>query len=206
MSEATTETQVLLVTEVARERILELRAQEEAPDGLALRIEVTGTRGVEYTYDLSFDPVAEAADDDVIHETSGLPVIVPAASVDKLKGATLDVPSDANQGGLVLRNPNRPDPLAGDDIELTGTIEEKVAQLLEERINPALAAHGGFALLDRVEDDKVYVTMGGGCQGCAVSAMTLRDGIARSITTSIPEVSEVIDTTDHDAGENPFYS
>src|SRR5688572_6146081 len=114
MSEVTADTQVLLVTEVARERILELRAQEEAPDGLGLRIEVTGARGVEYTYDLSFDPVAEAADDDVIHDSAGLPVIVPAASVDKLKGATLDVPSDASQGGLVLRNPNRPDPLAGD--------------------------------------------------------------------------------------------
>ena len=204
MSETAT-TQVLLVTEVARERILELRAQEEAPETLGLRIEVTGSRGVEYTYDLSFDPVAEAADDDLVHDQDGLPVIVPAASVDRLKGATLDVPSDANQGGLVLRNPNRPDPLAGDDLELTGTIEEKVAQLLEQRINPALASHGGYALLDRVEGDKVFVTMGGGCQGCAVSAMTLRDGIARSITTSIPEVSEVVDVTDHDAGENPFY-
>jgi Fe/S biogenesis protein NfuA len=48
--------------------------------------------------------------------------------------------------------------------------------------------------------------MGGGCQGCAVSAMTLRDGIARSIQESIPEVTEVIDTTDHESGENPYYS
>jgi len=66
--------------------------------------------------------------------------------------------------------------------------------------------HGGFAALDRVEDDVVFVTMGGGCQGCAVSAMTLREGIARSIKEAIPEVSEVIDTTDHALGENPYYT
>ena len=60
--------------------------------------------------------------------------------------------------------------------------------------------------LKGVDDDKVYVLMGGGCQGCAVSAMTLREGIAASITAAIPEITEVIDVTDHDAGENPYYS
>ena len=89
---------------------------------------------------------------------------------------------------------------------LTGTIAEQVQQLLTEQINPSLASHGGFAELKGVEDTVVYVTMGGGCQGCAVSAMTLRDGIARSIREAIPEVTDVVDTTDHEAGENPFYS
>ncbi|HEY1118532.1 MAG TPA: NifU family protein, partial [Acidimicrobiales bacterium] len=64
----------------------------------------------------------------------------------------------------------------------------------------------GFAELKGVDGDKVYVLMGGGCQGCAVSAMTLREGIAASITAAIPEITEVIDVTDHDAGENPYYS
>jgi Fe/S biogenesis protein NfuA len=105
----------------------------------------------------------------------------------------------------VLRNPNRPDPLSGKHLELTGSVAEQVEQLLRDQINPALASHGGFAELKGVEGDKVYVTMGGGCQGCAVSAMTLRDGIARSIKEAIPEITEVIDTTDHDAGENPYY-
>ena len=79
-------------------------------------------------------------------------------------------------------------------------------QLLDQQINPALAVHGGFAGLDRVEGDVVYVTMGGGCQGCAVSAMTLREGIARSIQEAIPEVGEVVDVTDHAMGENPYYA
>ena len=199
---------VLTVTDPAREKILELRAQEDEPDSLGLRIEVTGVQGVEYTYDLTFDPVAEADQTagDVVDAQGGLPVIVPADSIDALRGATLDLPTTSGQQGLVLRNPNRPDPLSGAHIELSGTVEERVRQLLDGQINPSLAMHGGFATLDRVDDDKVYVTMGGGCQGCAVSAMTLREGIARSIKESIPEVTEVIDTTDHDQGENPYFT
>jgi Fe/S biogenesis protein NfuA len=207
MADATTSTDLVVftVTPEAIERILELRQQEDDPPGLALRVEVTGTAGVEYAYDLTFDPMAEADDADAQYQQGDLPVIVPAGSIEQLTGATLDIPAGGGPG-LVLRNPNRPDPLSGKHLELTGSIAEQVEQLLREQINPALAAHGGFAELKGVEGEKVYVTMGGGCQGCAVSAMTLRDGIARSIKEAIPEVTEVIDTTDHDAGENPFYT
>src|SRR3954451_18755739 len=195
---------VITVTPEAIDRILELRLAEDDPPGLALRVEVTGTNGVEYAYDLTFDPIAEADDADVQYTQGDLPVIIPVGSIEELTGSRLDIPT-GGAPGLVLRNPNRPDPLSGKHLELTGTIAEQVQQLLTEQTNPSLAAHGGFAELKGVEDDKVYVTMGGGCQGCAVSAMTLRDGIARSITESIPEVTEVVDLTDHDAGDNPFY-
>ena len=194
---------ILTVTEVAIAKILELREAEDDPGGLALRVAVTGIRGPEYTYDLTFEPVADAEDTDNLYQQGDLPVLVPADSMDQLAGATLDMPS--TDGGLVLRNPNRPDPLAGVDLDLSGTTAEKVQQLLEQQINPGLAAHGGFAELKGVDGDKVYVLMGGGCQGCAVSAMTLREGIAASITSAIPEITEVIDVTDHDAGENPYY-
>ena len=198
---------VLIVTDPARDKILELRAQEDDPETLGLRIEVTGVQGVEYTYDLTFDPVAEAdeAAGDVVEAQGELTVIIPGDSVDPLRGATLDLPTTGQQG-LVLRNPNRPDPLSGAHLELTGSTEDKVRQLLDGQINPALAMHGGYSALERVEGDVVYVTMGGGCQGCAVSAMTLREGIARSIKEAIPEVTDVIDTTDHAMGENPYYT
>jgi Fe/S biogenesis protein NfuA len=199
---------VLTVTDTARTKILELRRQEDDPDQLGLRVAVTGVRGVEYTYDLTFDPVAEAdvTSGDLVEKQGDLPVIIPSDSIDALRGATLDLPTTAGQAGLVLRNPNRPDPLSGAHIELSGTPEEKVRQLLDQQINPALAMHGGFAALDRVEGDVAYVTMGGGCQGCAVSAMTLREGIARSIREAIPELQEVVDVTDHSLGENPYYT
>jgi Fe/S biogenesis protein NfuA len=206
MADATTSTDltVFTVTPEAVARILELREAEDDSQGLALRVEITGTSGVEYAYDLSFDPLADADDADATYLQGDLPVVVPAGSIEHLMGATLDIPAGGG-AGLVLRNPNRPDPLSGKHLELTGDIAEQVTQLLTQQINPSLASHGGFAELKGVEGTVVYVTMGGGCQGCAVSAMTLRDGIARSIREAIPEVTDVIDTTDHDAGENPYY-
>ncbi len=120
--------------------------------------------------------------------------------------AGYDLPGNPMQGGLVVRNPNRPDPLAGADLELTGELSEQVQQLLDQSINPSLASHGGFATLIGVEAPKVFLTMGGGCQGCAMSAATLREGIQRAILEAIPEITEVVDATDHEAGENPFYS
>ena len=197
---------IVTVTEAALEKIFELRGAEDDPDGLGLRIEVTGVRGADFTYDLSFEPLDERATDDVVHEQSGLPVVIPAESVDNLLGATLDLPSNRDQGGLVLRNPNRPSiPRLGDPIELTGTTEEKVRQLLDQQVNPAIAAHGGYASVVKVEGEAAYITMGGGCQGCAMSAMTLREGIESAILAAIPEITEVIDTTDHSVGENPYY-
>ena len=198
---------IVQVSEAALAKILEILAEEEEPDSLGLRIEVTGMHGVEYAYDLSFETVAEADADDVSYEVNGLTVMIPADSVDSLRGSTLDVPTNPRQGGLVIRNPNRPDPLAGaGPLELTGDVADKVTQLLEQRINPALSAHGGFANLVGVDGDAVYVTMGGGCQGCSMSAMTLTEGIKKMILESIPEVREVVDATNHSAGENPFYS
>jgi Fe/S biogenesis protein NfuA len=205
MSDTITEP-IITVTDKALAKILELRAAEDDPDGLGLRVEVTGVRGADFTYDLSFEPLDDGGEDDVVQDQNGLPIVVPADSVDNLLGATLDLPSNADQGGLVLRNPNRPStPQLGDPIELTGTTEEKVRQLLDQQVNPAIAAHGGYASVVKVEDDKAYITMGGGCQGCAMSAMTLRQGIESAILGAIPEVTEVVDTTDHSVGENPYY-
>lgn len=196
---------VVTVTEAARAMVLDIRANEADPDELGLRIEVVGANGAEYAYDLAFEPVAEAGPSDSVVERDGLTVIVPEDSVEQLRGATLDVPSSASQGGLVIRNPNRPDPLAGVTLELEGDLPTQVQQVLDQAINPMLAAHGGFATLHGVEGTRVFLSMGGGCQGCAVSAMTLREGIDAQLRAAIPEITEIIDVTDHSAGENPYY-
>src|SRR4051812_6102111 len=143
---------VIHVTETALAKILELRSAEEDPDGLGLRIEITGVRGAEFSYDLAFEPLADCDADDVRHDQGGLAVVVPAESVERLLGSTLDLPSNSDQGGLVLRNPNRPEvPQLGDPIELTGSVEDKIRQLLDQQVNPAIAAHGGYAGLVKVE-------------------------------------------------------
>lgn len=197
---------VLDVTPDALESILGIRAQEDDADALALRVAVTGVNGAEYAYDLGFEPLADVPPDDHVSRQGDLAVVVPADSVDKLRGAVLDLPTRPGQAGLVIRNPNRPNPLAGVQLELTGDLADKVQQLLAEAINPSLASHGGYASLVGVEGTKVFLSMGGGCQGCALSAATLREGIQTAIRDSIPEVTEIIDVTDHEAGENPYYA
>lgn len=142
----------LRITEPALAQVMSILAAEDDPEALGLRVAVTGTRGVEYAYDLSFEERVDADDDDLIYNQGDLVVMIPADSVDPLWGATLDLPSTPGQAGLVIRNPNRPDPLAGLDIELTGTVTERIEQLLTQQINPALAAHGGFASLVEVVD------------------------------------------------------
>ncbi len=195
---------VVLVTDDARKHILELLAEEDDPDTMGLRIEVVGENGPEYRYDLSFDALDAAEADDSVVEWMGLTVMIPEDSVANLQGATLDLPSDG-RAGLTLKNPNRPSPMAGLDIELTGDVPERINTLLEKAINPSLAQHGGYAELRAWEEPKAYVKMGGGCQGCAVSSITLRNGIERTLKDQIPEILEVVDVTDHAAGTNPYY-
>jgi Fe/S biogenesis protein NfuA len=201
-----TEVPVLTVSPDALERVLEIRNGEEDPGSLCLRVAITGASGTDYTYDLAFEEISKLEEDDDISVQSGLSVVVAADSIDDMRGATLDIPSTSGAGGLVIRNPNKPNPLVGRNIELTGDIADKVRQLLAEAINPSLASHGGFADLVGVEDTSVFITMGGGCQGCSMSAATLREGIQVAIKEAIPEVTDVVDVTDHEAGDNPFYS
>ena len=85
-------------------------------------------------------------------------------------------------------------------------LKTKVQELIDTMINPAIANHGGFVELIDVQDNRVYVQMGGGCQGCGAADITLKAGIERLIKEELPEVAEVLDTTDHGAGSNPYYS
>ena len=82
----------------------------------------------------------------------------------------------------------------------------KVQELIDSTINPAVAGHGGFVQLMDVKDNKVYLQMGGGCQGCGAADVTLKAGIERLIKEELPEIEEVLDSTDHASGTNPYYT
>ena len=202
-----TRRETFIVTEAALDKIVELRASEVDGDQLALRIEVTGAQGVDYTYDLAFELLAEADASDVPFAVGGgLTVLIPDRDVGKLDGASLDLPSNSNQPGLVLRNPNRPDLGPNAQLDLDGTVEDNVREVLTKRINPSIAAHGGFAELVSVEGDTVVVKLGGGCQGCGMANATVTAGIERTLRELIPEVERVVDLTDHASGENPYFT
>ena len=82
----------------------------------------------------------------------------------------------------------------------------KIEEIINEEINPQVAAHGGVVKLEEVRDDNVYVTMGGGCQGCGMASATLKRGIETYIKQKFPEIKEVIDVTDHASGSNPYFA
>lgn len=85
-------------------------------------------------------------------------------------------------------------------------MRRKIQTLIDEMINPAVASHGGAVELVDYVNDKVFVRMTGGCQGCASSTATLKSGIERLVKEEFPNVVEVVDVTNHEAGTNPYYS
>lgn len=114
----------------------------------------------------------------------------------KLVGAAI---RSAVAAGGELVAPATPSASA-DDEALYG----QVADVFEAEINPAIARHGGFVELIDVQDGVVMLRMGGGCQGCGMADVTLRQGIEASLRERVPEVAGIVDVTDHAAGTNPY--
>jgi len=85
-------------------------------------------------------------------------------------------------------------------------IKKRVQSVLDQEINPAVAAHGGWVELIDVKGNEVFIRMGGGCQGCGMADVTLKQGVEKSIRQAIPEVGAIMDTTDHGSGRNPYYA
>jgi len=81
----------------------------------------------------------------------------------------------------------------------------RIEEILEGQINPAISAHGGFIELLDIKGTDLYIHMGGGCQGCAQSQATLRQGVERQLRDAVPEIGQIFDTTDHAAGTNPYF-
>jgi Fe-S cluster biogenesis protein NfuA len=82
---------------------------------------------------------------------------------------------------------------------------EAIQALLDDRINPSVAGHGGHIALVDVQGDTVYIRLEGGCQGCGMADVTLKQGIATEIQRMVPNITSVLDVTDHAGGTNPYY-
>lgn len=95
-----------------------------------------------------------------------------------------------------------------EEVMNTGNSElfDQVNELIKNDVNPSIASHGGVITLHNVSDGKAYVTMGGGCQGCSASSVTLKQGVESYIVAKVDGVNEVVDTTNHSEGVNPYYT
>jgi Fe/S biogenesis protein NfuA len=207
--------EVLSLTDEARNVVLDALSAEEHSETLALYVEVTGTRGAGYAYDLYFSDRGDAPEGAAIGSDGGVTIVVPPKSVERLRGSRLEFASEGG-GGLVLVNPNAPtpeemNPGVPNDIlamGIEGPLATLAIEVLESSVNPAIASHGGRADLVALDEEKkvAYLKLSGGCQGCAMSRLTLSQGIETQLIEAIPELTGVVDVTDHASGENPFYA
>ena len=131
-----------------------------------------------------------------------LTIVVQEQFMPRLEGATVDFVQRVNESGFEVKLAAAAQPAAP---TLEGPLAERVKTVLDAEINPAIASHGGTITLVGVEDTEIYLEMGGGCQGCAMSRMTLRQGVERMVRQAVPEVTVIHDVTDHASGENPFF-
>lgn len=113
-------------------------------------------------------------------------------------------------GNVIRRHLRAGGPIVADDflrdLPSEGDLKWAIRDLLDREINPAVAQHGGFVELIDVRRNTVYLRLGGGCQGCGAADVTLKQGIEKAIRNLVPAVGEILDTTDHAAGRNPYYA
>jgi Fe/S biogenesis protein NfuA len=194
---------VFSVSDDARDMILQLREQEPGDEEYGLLVEVDGIAGRQFKYSLSFMTVSSARDDHVLERHGELPLIVPQDDVEKLAGSTIALTDQ----GLTMNNPNVPEvpEMAAPAGDLTGPLADQVQSVLQEQVNPAIASHGGGAELVSVDGTVAYLRLMGGCQGCGMAQVTLKQGIERILLEAIPDLSEVVDVTDHASGTDPYY-
>ncbi len=113
-------------------------------------------------------------------------------------------------GHIIRRHLKSGAPIVSDgyfaDLPSEGDLKWAIQDLLDREINPAVASHGGWVELIDVKRNAVFLRLGGGCQGCGAADVTLKQGIEKAIRSLAPAVGEILDTTDHAAGRNPYYA
>ena len=179
---------------------------EGQPRAAALRILVRNPGGASPQYDMALEPASELKAGDTLIDVEGLTVRVDAQSLPLVDGATVDFRDDPLQPGFVVEAPKPRQMEVPDAFDTADPLVAQVESVLEHHVNPGIAAHGGYASLIGVKDDIVYVGLGGGCQGCSMASVTLKQGIEQMLKQAIPRIRAVVDATDHAHGNNPFFT
>ena len=186
------------VTQVAKSKFLEVVAAERREGhGLRVIVQRGGTPTPEFA--LNFVAPDQVRDDDVIHDLGEFKVYTDRESAPFLEGATIDYVDSLAENGFKVDAPNAGVP------KPSGPVAEAVQRTLDEKINPAVASHGGVVELVAVDDGTAYLRFGGGCQGCGMINVTLKQGVERILFADVPAVQRVLDVTDHASGTNPYY-
>lgn len=189
------------ITESAQEYFGKLIEQQDMDDiGLHLTVLKPGTPLA--SCDLQFHVAGQSGQKELEFNYDQFNLYVPASSERWLDNAKIDFEKSAAGGQLTIKAPG----IKGNEPDDSADLAEKVAWILEAEINPGLASHGGTVTLETItEANEVVLRFGGGCHGCGMVSVTLQQGIEKTLKEHFPEVTAIIDATDHATGDNPYY-
>lgn len=189
------------ITKSAQKYFGRLIAQQDMDDiGLHLTVLKPGTPLA--SCDLQFHVPGQSGKQELEFNYDEFKLYVPAGSEQWLEQAKIDFEESKAGGQLTIKAPG----IKGSKPKDSAELAEKIAWVLEAEINPGLASHGGMVTLEEITDKiEVVLRFGGGCHGCGMANVTLQEGIEKTLKEYFPEVTAVIDATDHASGENPYY-
>lgn len=189
------------ITESAQEYLAELLKKQDC-DGIAVRIFILDAGTPKAETCISFCRPGEAQETDEIRQYPSFNAYLEQRSISYMKDAVVDYAKDSMGGQLTIKAPNSRLPQIAQD----SSLEDRVNYLLYNEVNPSLAAHGGKVTLEEIFEGTVAVLkFGGGCQGCGMVDVTLKEGIERTLREKIPELTEIRDITDHTKRENAYF-
>jgi len=160
-------------------------------------------------YALAFVEEGKEEPGDVSSESDGIKVYMELKNAKFLEDVKIDFIQTLQQNGFKVENPKviaEKASLPQSPPKLDSPEAIAVQEVLDTEINPNIASHGGFISLVDVKEQIAYIQLGGGCQGCGMADVTLKQGVIVAIKKAVPEISEVLDVTDHAGGSNPYYS
>ena len=198
---------VVHFTEGARQQVLEVLGRDGSRTA-ALRLSVKNPGGGAPQYDMALELADAAGPSDTLIDAGGFLVVVDAQSLPEVNGSSVDFVDDPLRPGFRVDPPvpEVPAGAIGSGLDASNPLAAQVRFILDQHVNPGIASHGGHAQLVGIKDDVVYLALGGGCQGCAMASVTLKQGIEQVICQALPQVRAVVDATDHAQGTNPFYT
>jgi len=190
----------LEVTDSAIDKIFSvIESENMIPRDTLFRLKVTGQNSTEFDYQMGLDIRKNEIEHrfDNFFNLEKFDMVIDENSLKKVNGATIDYKTDLNNEGFVITNPNVPE---------ISEIEQRITAHLDSTINPMIASHGGKIDVVRVDSGVLYIEMKGGCQGCSSSGATLQHGVEQEILSEFPEITRIDDITEHEEGENPYYT
>jgi Fe/S biogenesis protein NfuA len=189
------------ITESAQQYLSELLRKQDC-EGIAVRVFILDAGTPKAETCISFCRPGENQESDELRTYSEFNTYIEQRSIPYLKDAVVDYSKDAMGGQLTIKAPNSRLPQIQDD----SPIEDRVNYVLYNEINPSLAAHGGVVTLEEIFEGTVAVLkFGGGCQGCGMVDLTLKEGVEKTLLEQVPKLTEVRDITDHTKRDNAYF-